>query len=74
MLDNFDFKCAFGVAIMSVLIYCLITTYLVTDGGQKFAGCIINGGEIMKCPAWYKSLEFLMAISIMNELKNYEKT
>ena len=53
MLDNFDFKCAFGAAIISVLIYCLIVTYIVTDGGGR-----------MEYTTWYKSLEFLMLISI----------
>lgn len=53
MLDNFEFKCAFGAAIISVLIYCLIVTYIVPDAGGR-----------MEYTTWWKSLEFTMLVSV----------
>ena len=53
MLDNYDFKCAFGAAIISVLIYCLIITYILPCAGGK-----------MEYTEWYRSMEFLMLVSV----------
>ena len=51
---NVDWKCAFGTAIISVLIYCLLITYIIPNGGVK----------LQYASEWWTSLEFLMLISV----------
>ncbi len=51
---NIDLRCAFGTAIISVLIYCLLVTLIVPDGADK----------LQTSPEWWKSLEILMLISV----------
>ena len=53
MFYDFDVKCAFGAAIISVLIYCLLVTYILPGAGGK-----------MENTEWYRSMEFLMLISV----------
>ncbi len=65
-MDNLDLKCSFGVAIISVLIYLLLTVYIFPGSGGK-----LDSGEQAqfgqqggKQTEWYRSLEFMMFVSV----------